>query len=111
MQYTFHPDMGEDELISTLRELYQENPGINITRIRFRGLTDISDATWSRYFGTFQEFKRAAGVDLNRHQHKIERNIAQHRVDHYRQFNLERRDLGDRYNKPHGNKIKTILLF
>jgi hypothetical protein len=109
LHYEFREKMTEQECLASMQGLYNSDPGINITRIRYREATGIADATWTRYFGTFLEFKRASGIDLTRHQHKLERNIAQHRAaDHYRAFN-DRAELDNRYNKPSGKRIKTIL--
>jgi hypothetical protein len=44
----------------------------------FRNNGRISDATWNRHFGTFEEFKRQAGIKLTRQQHGLERHIAKH---------------------------------
>ena len=108
-QNTFVLEMSADELIETLRSIYLRNPDTNITRLHFRRETGLSDSTWNRYFGTFQEFKRQAGIEMSRQQHQVERQLAKHAsVDHYRAFNA-RHDYGDRYNKPSGRTIKTFI--
>jgi hypothetical protein len=108
-QNKFVLEMSADELTDALRSIYLRNPDTNITRLRFRKETGLSDATWNRYFGTFQEFKRQAGIEMTRQQHQVERQLAKHvSVDHYRTFN-ERSELGNRYLKPSGTKIKTII--
>lgn len=98
-----------EELLNGLRSIYFSDPGQNITRLRFREITGIADSVWSVHFGTFEEFKRQAGLQLNRGQHQLERNIARHvSVDHYRQFN-ERHDYADRYTRPANGKYFTII--
>lgn len=108
-QNRFAEEMTEGELVEELRRIYLRDPDTNITRLRFRKETGLSDSTWNRYFGTFQEFKRQAGIEMTRQQHQVERQLAKHvAVDHYRAFN-ERHDYEDRYLKPTGRKIKTII--
>ena len=102
-------DMSVGELTDILKGIYLADPTKEITRLRFRNETGMSDASWSRHFGTFLEFKRQAGIQLNRSQHKLERDLAKHvSVDHYRDFN-ERQDLGTRYLRDSGSHIKTII--
>lgn len=108
---TFYESMTKEELIQKLREIYYANPDCNITRNGFRKETKISDSTWSRYFGTFLEFKRQSGLELHRTQHALERQIAKHTAsDRYREFN-SRQDYDDRYIKDSNSKIKTIIGF
>ncbi len=108
-QNTFNLEMSAHDLTDALRRIYLRDPDTNITRLRFRQETGLSDSTWNRYFGTFQEFKRQAGIEMTRQQHQVERHLAKHvSVDHYRDFN-ERQNYDDRYNKPTGNKIRTII--
>lgn len=107
--YEFKGEATKEELIATLQRLYYADPERPLTRARFRAETRISDSTWNRYFGTFLEFRRAAGIELNRHQHQLERQIAKHRsVDHYREFNA-RHELGDRYLRSSNRKVKIIV--
>lgn len=82
-----------------------------ISRNYFRVNSDISESTWNRYFGTFDEFKRQAGVKLTRNQHGLERAIAKHAsVDHYRRINIDRLDWADKYIRENGSRFKTVLL-
>lgn len=108
-QNDFIEGMTSQECIDRLRQLYFADPGKNITRLYFRSETGIADSTWSRYFGTFLEFKRQAGLELKRDQHAMERKIAKHvSVDHYRDFNT-RHDLSERYVRDSGKNIKVII--
>lgn len=105
----FRPEMGPDDCIKELKGLYFQDPSKNITNIYFRTQTGISDSTWTRYFGTFLEFRRQAGLDLNRNQHSIARTIAKHNsVDHYREFN-KRVDYGDKYDRGSNKKHKIVI--
>lgn len=83
----FDPTATEKECIENLRRLQEENSGNFITRNFYRENGKFSDSTWNQFFGTFQEFRRKAGLELTRQQHAIERSIAKHSsVDHYREF-------------------------
>ncbi len=105
----FREEMTEQDCVDKIKSLQRRNPDQHITRVFFRAETNISDATWSRYFGTFAEFKRQAGIQLTRQQHAHERKIAKHNsVDHYRAFNA-RHDLGDRYQRDSAGPIMTIV--
>lgn len=99
-----------EECIDELLRVQGLNPEVEVTRNGFRNNSTISDATWSRHFGTFEEFKRQAGIKLTRHQHGLERHIAKHAsVDHYRRMNIERQDYADKYERANSNRFKTIL--
>lgn len=105
----YREDMTRDDCIKVLRGLFFENPNKNITRLVFRASTNISDSTWIRYFGTFLEFKRQAGLELSRNQHAVERQIAKHTsADHYREYN-KRVEYSDRYSRDSGKKHKIII--
>ncbi len=109
LHYQFVESMTKDDLLNMLRNLQGEEVSKEITRNYFRETTGISDATWTRYFGSFLEFKRQAGLEMTRQQHQVQRQIAKHiSVDHYRDFNT-RSDLDQRYLKPSNSKIKTII--
>lgn len=83
----FDDSASQEDCIEDLRRVQNENFGADITRNFYRESGKYSDSTWNRYFGTFQEFRRRAGLELTRHQHKLERDIAKHAsIDHYRDF-------------------------
>lgn len=107
----FHANWSAEDCISELRRIVDEHPEMIITRNFFRNKSVISEATWNRYFGTFMEFKRAAGVTLTRQQHALEKHIAKHRaVDHYREMNKERQEWGDKYIRKNKTRFQTILV-
>lgn len=83
----FDDDATAADCIADLRGVQSSNPYSYINRNVYRHLGRYSDATWNRYFGTFLEFRRQAGLELTRQQHGHERNIARHAsLDHYRQY-------------------------
>jgi hypothetical protein len=80
-------DATKEECIDDLRLVQEANFGKNITRNFYREHGKYADSTWNRHFGTFQEFRRQAGLELSRTQHRLEREVAKHAsVDHYRNF-------------------------
>lgn len=102
----FKENWGPDECIKKLRKIVEAEPDKVITRNYFRVTSGISETTWNRYFGTFEEFKRQAGITLTRQQHNLERQLAKHAsVDHYREMNIEKANWGETYvrknNKNH----------
>ena len=106
----FMKDWGPEDCITELRRIAEIDDEKIVTRNYFRNHSRISESTWNRYFGTFEEFKRQASIKLSRQQHVHERHIARHAsVDHYRRLNIERQDWGDKYDRPNANRFKTIL--
>ena len=104
-----YKDISKKELVAILKEIWREDPDAAITRHTFRNKTGLADSCWNKYFGTFLEFKRQAGLEMNRNQHQVERQIAKHvSVDHYREFNA-RSELDKRYLRNSDKKVKVIV--
>lgn len=98
------------DCVDELQRIVLEHPEQVISRNFFRVHSEISESTWNRYFGTFEEFKRQAGVKLTRQQHGLERAIAKHAsVDHYRRMNVERQDYDGRYDRTNNKRFKTRI--
>jgi len=107
----FMIDWTAEDCIKELRRIAQIDTEKVITRNYFRNHSGISESTWNRYFGTFLEFKRQAGITLSRQQHGLERSIAKHAsVDHYRQMNIDRQDYDVKYLKDGSGRFKTIMV-
>jgi hypothetical protein len=101
----------KEEVLKDLRSLAELNPEQVITRNYYRVQGKYSESTWSRYYGTFHEFKRQAGIILTRQQHNLEKQIAKHAsVDHYRKINDERRSYGNKYDKPSGDRFQQVII-
>ena len=100
-----------EDCIRLLRTMCEQDPNRVVSRNYFRVWSGINESTWNRYFGTFEEFKKQAGIKLSRQVHKLEREIAKHAsVDHYRKLEEQRMDWGTKYTKiPRGGRFKTIL--
>lgn len=104
-------DWTPQDCVAELRRIAQIDEEKIISRNYFRNNAVCSESTWNRYFGTFEEFKRQAGLKLPRQVHHLEKNIAKHAsVDHYRRMNIERMDYGDKYLRPSGDRFKTVLV-
>jgi hypothetical protein len=102
--------MTAEDCRGILRGMVEADPNRVISRNYFRVWSGIRESTWNRYDGTFEEFKRQAGVKLSRQVHKLERETAKHSsVDHYRKMEQERGAWGDRYLKPRNSRYQTIL--
>jgi hypothetical protein len=100
-----------EECIEELRRIAELDLDKVVTRNYFRVHSTIAESAWNVHFGTFEEFKRQAGIKLSRQQHGHERAIAKHAsVDHYRRMNEERRNWGDKYVRDNKSRFKTILV-
>lgn len=107
----FMADWTADDCIAELRRIAELDTEQVISRNYFRNHSAISEATWNRYFGTFTEFKRQAGLMLSRQQHQLERQIAKHAsVDHYRAMTIDRANYADKYAKDMTGRFKTLVV-
>ena len=101
----------KEETLADLRSLAESNPEQVITRNYYRINGKYSESTWSRYWGTFHEFKRRAGIILSRQQHSLEKQIAKHAsVEHYKELDKHRKNYGNRYDKPNSSRFKQIVI-
>jgi hypothetical protein len=103
----------KEDCIEDLRKLQQDNFGKFITRVFYRQYGKYSDSTWDRYFGSFAEFRKQAGLELTRHQQRLERDIAKHAAhDFLREFNrVEVEPYANAYNLDLSTgQYKTILV-
>tara|TARA_Y100000310_G_scaffold243676_1_gene248219 strand:- start:4682 stop:6019 length:1338 start_codon:yes stop_codon:yes gene_type:complete len=109
----YDPNASKEDCIADLRKIQEDNWGKHITRNFYRHSGAFSDSTWGQYFGTFQEFRRQAGLELTRHQHTVERAIAKaSSIDHYREyFETEVLPYYNKHkkNSHHNHHIKTIM--
>lgn len=99
-----------DDCMKDLRALAIANPEKVISRNYYRVHGTYAESVWNSHFGTFEEFKRQAGLKLTRQQHGMERAIAKHAsADHYRRMNIERQDYADKYLRANTNRFKTRI--
>lgn len=107
-----HFEWSKEECLEELRRIVMIDPDRVITRNYFRVHSKISESTWNRHFGTFAEFKRAAGIVLSRQQHHLEKQIAKHASgDHYGRFNEERLAYAGKYARPVNDRYVTGIIF
>lgn len=109
-QKRFHADWTADDCIAELQRVAAIDPERPITRNFFRVHSKISEATWNRYFGSFLEFRRQAGLILSRHAHRLERDIAKHASrDQMRSMMVDKTSWEGKYQRPSKSRFKTIL--
>lgn len=107
----FQADWDRAACIAELKRIAEAEPERVVTRNYFRNHAQCSEATWNRYFGTFTEFKSAAGITLSRGARRLELEIARHAsIDKRREMNAERHGYAGRYLKPRRRKIKTTVI-
>jgi hypothetical protein len=111
----FDDSATQDDCISDIRKIQEKFPLKHITRNFYRINGKYSDSTWSRFFGTFHEFRRQAGLELTRNQHLLEKHVAKHASsDHYKEFfKKEVLPYHQKYNRKATDKtgrFKTILV-
>lgn len=99
------------ECVEILRNMAEADPEKIITRNYFRNNSPLAESAWSQHFGTFEEFKRQAGVKLTRHARQMELNISKHAsLESYQQMNADKREFADKYLRPNGRRFQTVLL-
>lgn len=99
------------DCIQHLRKLVLLEPNRVLSRNYFNKISGISESTWNRHFGTFEEFKRQASVKLSRGARAFELNIAKHASkDFATPFNEEKRSFIGKYIKDHPGRFKTVLV-
>lgn len=100
------------EMIEDLRKVQGEEPDKFITRNYYRIAGSYSEAAYCARFGTFQEFRREAGLEMSRGANRIEKAVALHASrDRYRGFaEVEILPWCGKYEKDHAPGLKTLLV-
>jgi UDP-2,3-diacylglucosamine pyrophosphatase LpxH len=96
--------------IATIRQKY---PFEDVSRDFYRIHGKYSDATWSRHFGTFAQFKRKGGIGKSQIVQSIERGIALHdSLDVFRKYyDTEVKPFHGKYERVRSKTgMKTILV-
>jgi hypothetical protein len=107
----YQAEWTSEDCIAELQRVAAIDSDRVVSRNYFRVHSTISESTWNRYFGTFEEFKRQSSLKLTRQQHKMERDIAKHAsVDHYRALGAERKNYAGLYKREEGGRYKTIVI-
>jgi hypothetical protein len=100
-----------EECIAILRAMAEADPEKIITRNHFRNHSVLAESAWNKHFGTFEEFKKQAGVKLTRHARQMELNISKHAsLESYKMMNIEKREYAGKYVRPHGGRFQTVLV-
>lgn len=100
----------EKDCIDLFRGLVESDPDRFFSRNFFRKASGLKERVWTGFFGSFQEFKAAAGITRTRQVRAMEKAVAKHRsVDHYRAINRLRKGWGKQYDRPNKNRHKVIL--
>lgn len=110
----YDPDATYEQMISDLRRVQADNPDKFISRNFYRIHGTYSDKTYDCVFGTFQEFRRQAGLELTRNQQQFGKHIAKHAsLDVYREFvQTEIQPWVGKYEKPADSdkRFRTMLI-
>jgi hypothetical protein len=98
------------DCVNDLRRLAERDTSKVISRNYYRNNGSFSESVWNRFFGTFHEFKRQAGLVLTRQQHQLEKQVAKHAsADHYRQMNSERQGYVGKYLRERKGRWKVAV--
>jgi hypothetical protein len=99
------------EVIAALQAMVESDPDAVISRNRFRVESRYAESAWNVHFGTFDEFKRQAGIILSRHAHRLEKSVAKHAsVDKMRVLNADKRQWAGKYLRPASGRWQTALV-
>jgi hypothetical protein len=102
--------MNRTELLTRIQVLQSENLDREVTRKLFRDSTQILDSVWEKHFGTFTQYKIAAGLDKSKIAKKITYAVARHSaIDTLKELDTEKNGWGEAYLKPSDSRFQTIL--
>lgn len=103
-------DITEDDCVAELKAVQQAFPDKRITRNFFRENSSLPDRAWEFRFGTFAEFRRAAGLLDSRVASQVKSQTARHAsAEVYKKLNEEKADWGEKYLRDNSSRFKTIL--
>lgn len=102
--------LSKEDSLQILKDFYQNNDG-KVSRDLFRREGYISESSWIKLFGTWQEYKRQAGIIPTREEVQLVNQIAKHAsTDSYRDLNIEKSSLEGNYLKPSTKRFQTVLI-
>lgn len=100
-----------EECIAELRRIAELDTEKVITRNYFRNNSSLAESAWNKHYGTFEEFKRQAGIILTRHAHRMEKDVAKHAsLENFKKMNVEKREWAGKYLRPVGDRFQTVLV-
>lgn len=83
----YDPNATKQDVIDDLRAVQEAEPDKFISRNYYRINGTYSEKTWSRFFGTMEEFRSESGLQLHRSGRQLEKHIAKHAsLDESRKF-------------------------
>lgn len=99
-----------DQVIEDIHDLAAKNEGRRITRDFFRNNSEIPEAVWTHFFGTFPEFLRRADLNPSRYETKLLNQIAKHAdVDVLRKLDGQRKQYANIHEKQRDTRWKTMI--
>ena len=102
--------MEKELLVETLRDLATKESDKQIIAITI-GSHKIADSEWIKFFGTYKEYRRAAGLELSRPENKAILDIAAHASkDELRELNIEKAGYAENYTRPCKKRFQTVLV-
>lgn len=82
-----------------------------LSRAKYREVGTYSTDKIEAIFGSFREARRQAGLDHTRGQTQVLNQIARHvSHDDYRQFQIDRKDYGEKYRRLDSKRFQTLLV-
>jgi len=110
------PDKIQDKMdafhcTALLRAMAESDPKRHISRNYFRNNSGIKESTWSQFFGTFNQFKRSAGITLSRGAHRHGLNISKHAgSDQYEEIAKQREGYATKYDRDNPERWQTMVI-
>jgi hypothetical protein len=103
--------MEKYQLLEIMKNAVTDNPDKPITRDFYRVATKIPDSEWVAHWGTFKEYRRAAGLEPSRQENKIHLDIATHASrDKLRELNVEKAAWAGNYIRPCNKRFQVVLV-
>lgn len=98
-----------NEILADL-QLHADSEG-NLSRAKYREVGNYSEHQILNIFGSFREARRQAGLEPTRGQNQLLGQISRHvSHDDYRQFQVDRKDYGDKYRRTDSKRYQTLLV-
>lgn len=104
------PDYTREQCIEDILNIAEEFSDNKITRNFYRNHSHITETSWSKHFGTFSEFTKAAGINHSRYATKILNASARHSsVDNIKELAYKRTLLSDTYLRDNDKRFKVMV--
>lgn len=105
------PNHSADDCITELQNIFAKYPEKAISRDFFRQASELPTSAWTFHFGTFLEFKRAAGLVPSRAEDKDNSDTAKHASkDILTALEADRLSWGEMYMRPSGKRFQDLLV-